>query len=110
MEDNNIAPIDLVVVNLYPFKQTILKPDCSLEDAIENIDIGGPAMLRSTAKNHKFATVTVSPGDYKIVMDEIKETGGVSQKTRNVLAMKAFVHTAEYDIEISKYLAEKYLE
>jgi phosphoribosylaminoimidazolecarboxamide formyltransferase/IMP cyclohydrolase len=110
MEANNIVNIDLVAVNLYPFKETISKPGCLLEDAIENIDIGGPAMVRSSAKNHKFVTVIVNPADYKIVMDEIEKTGGVSQKTRNNLAVKAYKHTAEYDAEISKYLREKYSE
>lgn len=110
MDANNIRPIDLVVVNLYPFKQTIDKPDCTLEDAIENIDIGGPAMVRSSAKNHKFVTIVVNPADYKTVMDEIEKNGSVSQKTRNVLAVKAYKHTAEYDTEISKYLAGKYSE
>ena len=110
MEKNNIVPIDLVVVNLYPFKQTISKPNCSLDDAIENIDIGGPAMVRSSAKNHKFVAVIVNPDDYKTVADEIEKTGGVSQKTRNVLAVKAYTHTAQYDTEISNYLANQYRE
>ncbi|MDR0304897.1 MAG: hypothetical protein LBH98_09080 [Chitinispirillales bacterium] len=108
MENNDIVPIDLVAVNLYPFKQTISKPDCSIEEAVENIDIGGPAMVRSAAKNHKFVTVIVNPDDYKIVMDEIERTGEVSQKTRNSLALKAFTHTAQYDTEISNYLAKQY--
>jgi len=110
MQNNNIVGIDLVAVNLYPFKQTISKPECKLEDAIENIDIGGPAMVRSSAKNHKFVTIIVNPDDYKVVMNEIEKTGGVSQKTRNNLAVKAYTHTAEYDTEISKYLAGKYSE
>jgi phosphoribosylaminoimidazolecarboxamide formyltransferase/IMP cyclohydrolase len=110
MEKNSIVPIDLVVVNLYPFKETISKPNCTLEDAIENIDIGGPAMVRSSAKNHKFVTVVVDPNDYKKVMDEIEKSGGVSQKTRNALAVKAYKHTANYDTEISNYLAKKYSE
>jgi phosphoribosylaminoimidazolecarboxamide formyltransferase/IMP cyclohydrolase len=110
MEKNSIVPIDLTVVNLYPFKQTVSKPDCTLEDAIENIDIGGPAMVRSSAKNHKFVTIVVDPNDYETVMDEIEKFGGVSQKTRNALAVKAYAHTADYDTEISKYLAEKYSE
>jgi len=110
MEDNNIVPIDLVTVNLYPFKQTVSKPDCSIEEAIENIDIGGPAMVRSAAKNHKFVTVIVNPDDYKAVTDEIEKFGAVSQKTRNNLALKAFTHTAQYDTEISNYLAKQYRE
>lgn len=110
MERNGIVPIDLVVVNLYPFKQTVSNPNCSLEDAVENIDIGGPAMVRSSAKNHKFVTVVVDPDDYEIVMSEIEKSGGVSQKTRNNFAVKAFAHTAEYDTEISSYLAKRYRE
>ena len=110
MVANGIEPIDLVAVNLYPFKQTIAKPDCLLEDAIENIDIGGPAMVRSSAKNHKFVTIVVNPADYKTVMDEIEKTGSVSQNLRNSLAVKAFAHTAEYDAEITKYLSGKYSE
>ena len=110
MVANGIEPIDLVAVNLYPFKQTIAKPDCLLEDAIENIDIGGPAMVRSSAKNHKFVTIVVNPADYKTVMGEIEKTGGVSQNLRNSLAVKAFAHTAEYDAEITKYLSGKYSE
>jgi len=110
MEDNDIVPIDLVAVNLYPFKQTVSKPDCSIEEAIENIDIGGPAMVRSAAKNHKFVTVIVKPDDYKTVMDEIEKFGTISQKTRNNLALKAFTHTAQYDTEISNYLAKQYRE
>ena len=110
MENNDIVPIDLVAVNLYPFKQTVSKPDCTVEEAIENIDIGGPAMVRSAAKNHKFVTVIVNPDDYEAVADEIEKFGTVSQKTRNNLALKAFTHTAQYDTEISNYLAKQYRE
>jgi len=103
MQANDIAPIDLVVVNLYPFEATITKPDCSLEDAIENIDIGGPTMVRSSAKNHAFVTIVVDPADYSRVIDEIK-TGGMTQASRFDLAVKAFEHTSNYDGAIANYL------
>ena len=98
-----IEPIDLVVVNLYPFAATVADPDCPLEDAIENIDIGGPAMLRSAAKNYAGVAVVVDPADYPVVLAEIKG-GGVSEKTRFALAKKAFAHTAAYDGAIANYL------
>ena len=98
-----IEPIDLVVVNLYPFAATVADPDCRLEDAIENIDIGGPAMLRSAAKNYAGVTVVVDPADYPVVLAEIK-SGGVSEQTRFALAKKAFAHTAAYDGAITNYL------
>ena len=103
MQANDIAPIDLVVVNLYPFEATIAKPDCSLDDAIENIDIGGPTMVRATAKNHAFVTIVVDPSDYSRVIDEIK-SGGICQATRFDLAVKAFEHTSNYDGAIANYL------
>jgi len=103
MQANDITPIDLVVVNLYPFAATIAKPDCSLEDAIENIDIGGPTMVRATAKNHAFVTIVVDPADYTRVIDEIK-AGGICQATRFDLAVKAFEHTSNYDGAIANYL------
>jgi len=103
MQANDIAPIDLVVVNLYPFEATIAKPDCSLEDAIENIDIGGPTMVRATAKNHAFVTIVVDPTDYVRVIDEVK-AGGICQATRFDLAVKAFEHTSNYDGAIANYL------
>ncbi|VAW55034.1 IMP cyclohydrolase / Phosphoribosylaminoimidazolecarboxamide formyltransferase [hydrothermal vent metagenome] len=105
MQANDIAPIDLVVVNLYPFEATIAKPDCSLEDAIENIDIGGPTMVRSTAKNHAFVTIVVDPNDYNRVIDEIK-AGGIQAATRFDLAVKAFEHTSNYDGAIANYLGK----
>ncbi len=104
METHGIKSIDLVVVNLYPFSQTIAKPDCTVSDAIENIDIGGPAMVRAAAKNHEYVTIIVDPKDYMKVADEIDSTGGVSRKTRQLLAAKAFAHTATYDSAITKYL------
>ena len=99
-----IEPIDLLVVNLYPFQATVADPDCSLEDAIENIDIGGPAMLRAAAKNYGGVAVVVDPQDYARVLDEIRGAGGVSDATRLELAKKVFAHTARYDGAIANYL------
>jgi len=107
MADNDIQPIDLVVVNLYPFQETIAKADCTLDDAIENIDIGGPAMLRSSAKNHASVTVVVDSGDYQKILDEIKTTGDTSLETRKKLALKTFEHTAQYDGAIANYLGKE---
>ncbi|MEJ2060924.1 MAG: bifunctional phosphoribosylaminoimidazolecarboxamide formyltransferase/IMP cyclohydrolase [Gammaproteobacteria bacterium] len=105
MEEHDIVPIDLVAVNLYPFEATVAKPDCSFEDAIENIDIGGPAMIRATAKNHRFVTVIVDPADYNRVALEMRERNGcVCADTRFDLATKAFEHTARYDGMIANYL------
>ena len=95
MKQHAIEPIDLLVVNLYPFAATIAKPNCTYEDAIENIDIGGPAMVRAAAKNHDRVTVIVDPTDYSAVLDEIAKTSGVSEATRKRLAAKAFAHTAQ---------------
>ncbi|HEV7390664.1 MAG TPA: bifunctional phosphoribosylaminoimidazolecarboxamide formyltransferase/IMP cyclohydrolase [Burkholderiales bacterium] len=100
-----IEPIDLVVVNLYPFTQTVARGDCTLEDAIENIDIGGPAMVRSAAKNYRHVAVVTDPADYGAILEELTATGGaVSAETRFTLAQKAFSHTAAYDGAISNYL------
>ena len=99
-----IAPIDLVCVNLYPFKETILKDNVSFEDAIENIDIGGPTMLRSAAKNFKDVTVITDVADYGRVLQELKETGSTSLATRQYLALKVFNTTAAYDALITDYL------
>ncbi len=107
MMENDIQPIDLVVVNLYPFQATVANPDCSLEDAIENIDIGGPAMLRSSAKNHASVTVIVDNTDYQIVIDEINERGNTTLETRAQLALKTFEHTAAYDGAIANYLGKE---
>ncbi|MBD3669537.1 MAG: bifunctional phosphoribosylaminoimidazolecarboxamide formyltransferase/IMP cyclohydrolase [Gammaproteobacteria bacterium] len=105
MAEHGIFPIDLVVVNLYPFEQTVAKPDCDLPTAIENIDIGGPTMLRSAAKNHKDVAVVVDPSDYERVLDEMKSNeGALSQATRFDLAVKTFEHTANYDGNIANYL------
>ena len=104
MAQHGIAPIDLVVVNLYPFEKTVANPACSREDAIENIDIGGPAMLRSSAKNHASVTVVVDAADYATVLAEMdKYQGGVSAATRYSLAVKVFEHTARYDGAIANY-------
>jgi len=104
--DLGIETIDIVVVNLYPFKQTIAKPDVILEEAIENIDIGGPSMLRAAAKNWTSVTVVVDAADYDVVLSELK-AGGVSKETRFRLCAKVFQHTAAYDALIADYLAPK---
>jgi phosphoribosylaminoimidazolecarboxamide formyltransferase/IMP cyclohydrolase len=105
MQSHAIPPIDLVVVNLYPFEQTVAKSDCTLEDAIENIDIGGPALLRAAAKNHGSVTVVVDARDYATVLDEMKaNNGAVGDATRFRLATQAFEHTARYDGAIANYL------
>ena len=105
MQENNIQPIDLVVVNLYPFKATIKKADVTLAEAVENIDIGGPAMIRAAAKNFKFVTVVTNPDSYEEIAKIIAETGGVDYETRKKLAAEAFAHTADYDKMIAEYLA-----
>ena len=104
MKQHGIEPIDLVVVNLYPFEQTVAKPGCTLDEAIENIDIGGPTMLRSAAKNYTDVAVVVSPRDYGRVLEEIQKTGQVSAKTRFELCRTVFLHTARYDSAISAWL------
>jgi len=105
MAEHGIAPIDLVVVNLYPFEKTVADPDCDLATAIENIDIGGPTMLRAAAKNHAAVTVVVEAADYDRVLDEMsRHDGGVSDAVRFDLAVKTFEHTARYDGAIANYL------
>lgn len=104
MAEHDIAPIDLVVVNLYPFEATIVRDDCTLPMAIENIDIGGPTMLRAAAKNHASVTVLIDPADYSRVIEQIEKTGGVDDATRFDLAVKTFEHTAHYDGAIANYL------
>jgi len=104
MREHGIEPIDLLVVNLYPFAATIAKPDCTYADAVENIDIGGPAMLRAAAKNHADVTVLVDPSDYATVLAEIDSDGGTSIDTRSMLAAKCFAHTAGYDTMVASYL------
>jgi phosphoribosylaminoimidazolecarboxamide formyltransferase/IMP cyclohydrolase len=103
MQQHQIEPIDLVVINLYPFQQTVARPDCSLEDAIENIDIGGPAMVRAAAKNHASVTVVVDPADYAQLLQEMSQGKAVSDATRFSLAIKAYEHTAQYDGAIANY-------
>ena len=104
MQEHNITGIDLVIVNLYPFRETIQKPNVTLEDAIENIDIGGPAMIRAAAKNFKHVVILVNPKNYEEVLSQLKSTGSVDQKTRMALAKEAFTHTSEYDACINSYL------
>lgn len=104
MQEHGISGIDLVIVNLYPFAATVAKPDCILPDAIENIDIGGPTMVRSAAKNHAHVGIVVNASDYNHVLTEIKTSGGLSYDTRFDLAVKAFEHTAAYDGMIANYL------
>ena len=107
MHEHGIAGIDLLVVNLYPFEQTVAKPDCDLATAIENIDIGGPAMLRAAAKNHAWVTVVVDAGDYAAVLGELRAGRAVTPATRFRLAVKAFEHTARYDGAIAGYLGAR---
>jgi phosphoribosylaminoimidazolecarboxamide formyltransferase / IMP cyclohydrolase len=106
LEEHSIDPIQIVCVNLYPFQQTIAKPDVTTEDAIENIDIGGPTMLRASAKNHQYVTVVVDPVDYNKVIEELKAEGSTSLETRRKLAAKVFRHTAAYDALIAEYMTE----
>ncbi len=106
MAEQGIAPIDLVVVNLYPFEKTVARPGCDLATAIENIDIGGPTMVRAAAKNHAFVAIVVDPGDYHALLEELRASGGsLSDESRFSLAVKAFEHTAAYDAAIANYLA-----
>jgi phosphoribosylaminoimidazolecarboxamide formyltransferase/IMP cyclohydrolase len=105
LDAHGIAPIDLLVVNLYPFEATVARPECSLEDAIENIDIGGPAMLRAAAKNHAGVAVVVDPADYATVLAEIEASGSTTAATRFTLACKVYAHTARYDAAIAGWLS-----
>jgi phosphoribosylaminoimidazolecarboxamide formyltransferase/IMP cyclohydrolase len=105
---HTIAPIDLVVVNLYPFEATVAKPDVSLHDAIENIDIGGPSMLRSAAKNHDSVTVIVDPADYAVVAEQIKGGGDTTLELRRQLAAKVYARTAAYDAAIAAHLQKEF--
>ncbi|PSL47043.1 IMP cyclohydrolase /phosphoribosylaminoimidazolecarboxamide formyltransferase [Salsuginibacillus halophilus] len=107
LSEAGINYIDLVVVNLYPFRATIENPESSYSDAIENIDIGGPSMLRAAAKNHADVTVVTDPADYEVVAAELKENGATSAATRQKLAAKVFRHTAGYDALISQYMTEQ---
>lgn len=105
MEKHGIEPIDMVVVNLYAFAKTVARPGCTLEDAIENIDIGGPTLIRAAAKNNKFVAVVTDPEDYPAILRELRELEGkISRKTSLRLACKAFCTTHEYDGNICDYL------
>lgn len=107
MKEHNIKGIDLVVCNLYPFKETISKPGVTLDEAIENIDIGGPAMTRAAAKNFKYVTIVTNPSRYDAVAEQIAKTGEVDARTRMELAQEAFAHTAAYDTMIQDYLKKQ---
>ncbi len=104
LKDNEIETIDLVCVTLYPFRETIAKPDVTMEDAVEHIDIGGPSMLRSSAKNWESVTVVCNPEDYATILSEIEATGNTTRETRLKLSAKAYTHTAEYDMAIATYM------
>ncbi len=105
MAEHGIEPIDIVVVNLYPFAETVAKPNCQFDDAVENIDIGGPAMVRAAAKNHQDVAIIVDPSDYGRVLSEV-EAGGIEAQTRFELAVRAFEHTAHYDGMIADYFGK----
>jgi phosphoribosylaminoimidazolecarboxamide formyltransferase/IMP cyclohydrolase len=105
MQSLGIEPIDLLIVNLYAFEKTVAQPDCTLEEAIENIDIGGPAMLRAAAKNYPDVTVVTDPADYPKVLSELKSRGRTSPATRFELAKKVFSLTSHYDGAITRYLS-----
>lgn len=107
LKENGIETIDMVCVNLYPFEATVAKPGCTLEDAVEHIDIGGPSMLRSAAKNFAAVTVVCNPGDYDVVLDEIRRFGNTDIDTRIKLSAKAYTHTAQYDAHIATYMRMK---
>ncbi len=110
LKTHNITPIDLVCVNLYPFEATINKDNCTFEDAIENIDIGGPAMIRASSKNHRNVVIVTNPSDYTEILHQISINGNVDNITRLKLSQKAFSHTAYYDSLISNYLARQISE
>jgi len=109
MAEHGIAPIDLLVVNLYPFEQTVARPDCTLDEAIENIDIGGPAMLRAAAKNHAHVAVLVDPADYAPLIDALRQDGGTGLALRQRLAAKAYAHTARYDGLVADWLGAQFV-
>ena len=108
VREHGIEPIDFVVVNLYPFEQTVARPDATLHDAIENIDIGGPSMLRSAAKNHESVTVVVDPADYAVVAEQIAGSGRTTLELRRRLAAKVFARTAAYDSAIASHLSQAF--
>lgn len=105
-KEHGIKPIDIIAVNLYAFEKTVANPDCSLQDAIENIDIGGPTLLRAAAKNFQDVTVIVDPADYELVLAELREGGNTTLKTRFYLAKKVFALTSSYDTAISAWLEQ----
>jgi len=107
MKEHGISKIDIVAVNLYPFEQTVSSPDASYDDIIENIDIGGPAMVRAAAKNHRYTTVVVNPSNYSTIIAHLKSDKQVPASVREKLAMEAFSHTAAYDARISQYMAAR---
>ena len=109
-QEYGLENIDLVAVNLYAFEKTVADPNCSLVDAIENIDIGGPTLLRAAAKNFRDVTVIVDPGDYKLVLDEIHNSGNTTLKTRFYLATKVFALTSRYDTTISEWLDKIHID
>jgi phosphoribosylaminoimidazolecarboxamide formyltransferase/IMP cyclohydrolase len=106
LETHAIREIDLVVCNLYPFQATVARPDVTRAEAVEKIDIGGPSMIRSAAKNHAHVAVVCDPGDYESVVSELRSAGGLGDATRRRLALKAFQHTAGYDAAIAQWLGE----
>ena len=108
LKQHHIEPIDLLVINLYPFSETIAAPQCSFEEAIENIDVGGPSLLRAGAKNHALVTVLTDPKDYLRIVAEIRSQGGnTTLATRRQLAKKTFAYLADYDAEIAAYFAKQ---
>lgn len=110
MEEHGIKPIDLVVVNLYPFRETIAKPGVTEAEAIENIDIGGPAMVRAAAKNFRDVIIITNPARYSSLIAMLQQYGDADMKTRKTLAKEAFTHTSEYDAAISAYLTKQLAE
>jgi len=107
LEEHHILTFDVVVVNLYPFRQTVARPNCTEADAIENIDIGGPSLVRAAAKNHAFVAIVTSPAQYELVLKELREHGGTTLALRRQLAAAAFAHTAEYDQAIATWFAQR---
>jgi phosphoribosylaminoimidazolecarboxamide formyltransferase / IMP cyclohydrolase len=107
LAEHGILSLELVIVNLYPFRETIAKPGTTYEEAVEKVDIGGPTMVRAAAKNHKFATIATDPSQYDAILAEIKASGCTTYETRQGLARDAFTHTADYDAAISKYFIEQ---
>src|SRR4029079_15412063 len=105
--EQGIAPFELVVVNLYPFQETVAKPDVTLEQAIENIDIGGPTLIRAAAKNHQFVTVVCMPTDYTKIMSEVRENMTTTLTLRRRLAVRAFMHTARYEQSIVNFFVKR---